>query len=170
MTQSNNLLITLSKWASGQHENFLSDAFVHLLNVLAQEEPDAFSMLIEKITAGAIRPEPESASDFHLVTQVTTEVGTPDIEISGPGSYGLIEVKDDSPVVVEQLERYASLIEQSDANFKCLVLLTRHYFPNPGIPSLVRAVRWTQVSEWLTNAKMKCVYSPASHHTIEQFL
>ena len=38
MDPSNNLLVALNNWASGKQENFLTDAFVHLLNRLALEE------------------------------------------------------------------------------------------------------------------------------------
>jgi hypothetical protein len=167
---SKNLLISLSKWASGQQENFLSDAFVHLLNVLAQEAPDAFSMILGQMTAGVMRPTIESAPTFRLETQISTDVGTPDIEITGPGCYGLIEVKDESGVKVEQLVRYAGLISRNESPSKCLVLLTRHHFANPGIPVLVESVTWTQIAQWLTNPQINNQCGQGALNAIEQFV
>lgn len=119
MSSSNNLLVALSRWVSGQQENFLSDAFVHLLNLLAQQMPEAFAMAIKKITNGAITPTVETAPNFIVASQIFTSEGTPDIEISGPNAYALIEVKDESPVDEKQIERYTRLIEQNDADAKC---------------------------------------------------
>ncbi len=170
MQSSNNLLVALSRWASGQQENFLSDAFVHLMNALAQEAPAAFSTLLERMTDGIIVPTADSARAFRITSQVSTPLGTPDIEITGPGCYALIEVKDQSEVSVEQLERYSRLIEQSDAGRKSLVLLTRHHFADLGISSPLRSIRWTQIAEWLTDAIAKFRLDPASLYTVKQFL
>ena len=170
MISSNNLLITLSKWASGQQENYLSDAFVHLLNVLAQEASNVFVTLVSSMTGGIINPPNDSVRQFRIVSQVSTGVGTPDIEINGPGCYGLIEVKDESGVNFEQLERYARLIEQSDASHKCLILLTRHHVTDLGVSSPRISIRWTQITEWLTGAKARYHLDATPLYTVEQFL
>ena len=170
MNTSSNLLVSLSKWASGQQENFLSDAFVHLLNILAQEVPDAFVLVLEQLTMGAIKPIPETASDFIVTSQVSTSEGMPDIEINGPNSYALIEVKDGSPVNVEQIERYSRLVENNDAESKCLVLLTRHHPPIlDGFYSL-KTIKWTQVTEWLSESMETCSFDRTSLYVVEQFL
>ena len=48
MDPSNNLLVALNNWASDQQENFLADAFSHLLNRLALEVLDAFATLLDQ--------------------------------------------------------------------------------------------------------------------------
>ena len=170
MNTSSNLLVTLSKWASGQQENFLSDAFVHLLNLLAQEVPTAFSMVMEEMTHGIIKPTPETATEFVISSQIATSAGTPDIEIRGPNTYALIEVKDESPVDVEQIDRYTRLIKQNDADTKCLVLLTRYQAPLLGNSYLLNTVRWTQVTESLIVVKDTFNLDPISRQILQQFL
>ena len=170
MNPSSNLLVSLSKWASGQQENFLSDAFVHLLNLLAQQVPDAFALVLEQITIGAIRPTPETASDFIVTSQISTSEGMPDIEISGPNSYALIEVKDESPINVEQIERYSRLVEHANADSKCLVLLTRHHPHLPEGFHALKTIRWTQVTEWLSESLGSCSFDLTSLYVLEQFL
>ena len=167
---SSNLLVTLSRWASGQQENFLSDAFVHLLNLLAQEVPTAFSMVMEEMTHGIIKPTPETATEFVISPQIDTSAGTPDIEIRGPNTYALIEVKDESPVDVEQIDRYTRLIKQNDAGTKCLVLLPRHQAPLLGNSYLLNTVRWTQVTESLIVVKDTFNLDPISLQILQQFL
>jgi len=170
MDPSNNLLVALNNWASGQQENFLTDAFVHLLNRLALEVPDAFAMLLDQITDGAINPTSVTASDFVVTAQVTTSEGMPDIEIIGPNAYALIEVKDESPVDEEQIERYGRLVEQNGSDSKCLILLTRYQAPLLDNSRLIRTTRWTQISECLLAAKEKWQFDLASSHILEQFL
>ncbi len=168
--QSTNLLVSLSKWASGQQENFLSDAFVHLMNLLAQDSPEAFAEIIGQMTDGILRPTDESAQDFALVSQVDTSEGTPDIEIDGPNAYALVEVKDESPVDIGQVERYLTLVERNQCRSKCLILLTKYQPPLlPGSP-LLKSVRWTQITEWLRDAEKRFDFDETSIYTLRQFI
>ena len=170
MDPSNNLLVALKKYGKGQEEDFLTDAFVHLLNRLALEVPDAFATLLDQISDGAIKPTPETASEFTVTTQVDTSEGMPDVEINGPNTYALIEVKDESSVDEEQIERYSRLVEQNSSDSKCLILLTRYHPPPLDDFGLLRTTRWTQISEWLLAAKEKWKFDLVSSHILEQFL
>lgn len=170
MKQSANLLVSLSKWASGQQENFLSDAFVHLMNVLAHDSPEAFAMIIESMSDGTIRPAGDSAEAFTLISQVNLSEGTPDIEIVGPDSYALVEVKDESPVDVDQVERYMKLVKESEAGSKCLVLLTRYQPPALPDSPLLKPVRWTQITEWLRSAEEGFNFDETSIYALRQFI
>jgi len=170
MPQSDNLLVALSRWASGQQENFLSDAFVHLLNLLAQQVPDAFTLIVEQMTGGSLTPAPDTAADFTVTSQVSTSEGTPDVEIVGPRCYALIEVKDESPVDEEQVRRYIRLVDQNVADAKCLVLLTRHQAPPLDAHRLLKMARWTQVTESLLKARDTCNFDQISLFTLHQFL
>ena len=168
MTQtSTNLLATLSKWASGQQENFLSDAFVHLLNLFAQETPEAFSKIITCMTEGCVTPSIESVDQFGITSQISTDEGTPDIEISGPDTYILIEVKDESPIYMEQVKRYLRLIEGNDAGNKQLLLLTK-YSADHIIAPLVK-LRWTQITEWLNEIDDQ-TDNEVTNYSVKQFI
>ena len=162
-----NLLASLSKWASGQQENFLSDAFVHLLNLLAQETPEAFSKIITLMTDGCIVPSVDSAKQFSVTSQISTDEGTPDIEISGPATYILIEVKDESSVYMEQVKRYFGLIEQSEASNKKLLLLTK--YPAASITGSLVKLRWTQITEWLKEINDQ-TDNETTNYTVKQFI
>jgi hypothetical protein len=150
MATTNNLLDSLSRWASSQQENFLTEAFVHLLDHLTESSPRSFAALVTNLSDGVITPNEDTAPDFHVVSQISTDEGAPDIEISGPDSYALVEVKDQSPVNLDQLERYSRLIFDREENKSCLILLTRYPAPPVESSELVAPVRWTQVSRWLT--------------------
>jgi len=168
--QSTNLLVSLSKWASGQQENFLSDAFAHLMNVLAQDSPEVFAELVGSMSHGIVRPTSESTTDFAVVSQIDTSEGTPDIEIAGPNAYALVEVKDESPVDIGQVERYLRLIERNDARSKCLILLTRYQPPPLPDSSLLKSVRWTQIAEWLREVDTRFEVDETSIYTLRQFI
>ena len=86
-------------------------------------------------------------NQFIVTSQVDTDEGTPDIEISGPDSYILIEVKDESSIYMEQIERYYRVLEQNKTPGKYLILLTKYQASS--ITGSVIKLRWTQIAEWL---------------------
>jgi len=160
----------LSRWASGQQENFLSDSFVHLLNVLREEDPSAFVFLVEKMTDEMISPSPDSTNDFIVTSQIDTDEGTPDIMIAGPDSYVLIEVKDQSPVDIDQIERYSRLVERNSAQSKCLILLTKYQAPVIDQQIPLRAIRWTYITELLWLVLSRIDLTDTSNYVIRQFI
>jgi hypothetical protein len=170
VADNNNLLAILSRWASGQQENFLSDSFVHLLNVLREEDPAAFIFLVEKMTDEMISPPPDSIGDFIVTSQIDTDEGTPDIMIDGPDSYALIEVKDESPVDIDQIDRYSRLVDRNPAQSKCLILLTKHQAPEFDLQVPFRSIRWTQVTDWLNTTSKEIELGPISQYVVQQFL
>lgn len=93
-------------------------------------------------------PPVGATADFRVASQVTTDEGAPDIEIRGPETYILVEVKDRSDVGPTQLERYARLIESNSAPQKCLVLLTRRRGKS-AVRGGAIPIGWFQVSEWI---------------------
>ena len=111
-----NLLSTLNRWSSGQPKKFLTDAFVHLLNRLADSSPESFVSILERLTRGEVIPDPETVGAFRIRSQIATDQGTPDIEISGENTYILVEVKDRSPVDPDQLRRYSEVIDEQSVS------------------------------------------------------
>jgi len=168
--RGDNLLMSLSRWASGQHENFLTDAFVHLLNRLAGAAPTNFGQLLERLTRGAIHPAEDLLADFRVASQVSTDMGIPDIAISGPGHYVLVEVKDQSPVDPGQLRLYSKVIEERPEEHRCLVSLIRHLAPVGDVEWLVEPVKWSEVAEWLGEMRDDPGLDNITRHTIGQFL
>ena len=71
----------------------MTEAFVHLLDHLTESSPRSFAALVTNLSDGVITPNEDTAPDFHVVSQISTDEGAPDIEISGPDSYVLVEVK-----------------------------------------------------------------------------
>ena len=122
------------------------------------------------MTDGMISPSTDSTSDFIVTSQIDTDEGTPDIMIDGPGSYALIEVKDESPVDLDQIQRYSRLVERNPAQSKCLILLTKYQAPviDQRIP--VRAIRWTYITELLWVVLSRIDLTDTSSHVTRQFI
>ena len=71
---TDNLLVTVEKWA-GQPENFLTDAFAHLLrNILANESEIGISLLAY-LTNGIVSLDQANADKVSIDTQVVTPNG-----------------------------------------------------------------------------------------------
>lgn len=109
---NNNIFSTLSKYA-GAEENFLTEAFVYLINELLRREYEGGKTLIQKL----IGKEKNIFSDYYpisVVTQSTLEEGRPDICIqTSQDKLFFIEVKHDSPLHPGQLEAYYSELIKS---------------------------------------------------------
>jgi hypothetical protein len=153
-----NLFESLRRWATGQDENFTTDAFAHLLRHLISEEPKTAARLLTKLTGqqcwDSLLQAPPQSRKLEIVTQDPGEEGVPDIKIKAPGAFVYIEVKVESDVDPDQLRRYRAEVDRAaahdGAHDKALVLLTRkpvNVAQLPAPPNL--AIRWFQVGEWL---------------------
>jgi hypothetical protein len=78
---ANNLLLRLHKWAWRQDENFLTEAFAHLLVHLLENEPEAGLGLLKALTGGVLDLPPIEARGVEVRTHVTSSEGTPDLEL-----------------------------------------------------------------------------------------
>lgn len=167
-----NLLVRLHKWAYRQDENFLTEAFAHLLTYLLAHEPEAAVGLLNDITGGFFSEEGKPARGIKVRTQVTTSEGKPDLEVRSttPSRMVFIEVKSESPVKLDQLRRYQAAL-QANACPSRLVLLTRHP-TNLGEndPHPDKVVRWHQVAAWLEDHHGQYNFKPVSSHLVGQFL
>ena len=162
-----NIFSTLAKYNSLIDENYLTEAFVFLINsLLTKERPIALEILTKLCVKNG---DFSFGEDEHVSvsTQVATEQGRPDIKVSSPDKLIYIEVKDYSPVDVDQLKRYKKDLESSNADIRQLILLTRppvDFSEHKGIPD--KHVRWFEVYNWLANAKAQ---DPVSVYLIESF-
>ncbi len=145
----NNLLLRLHKWSWRQDENFLTEAFAHLLQHLLIHEPEAAVRVLKELTNGFPTLEAGEARSVEVRTQVFSAEGTPDLQLRTLNQVALLEVKSESDVNPEQLKRYRELLRRSGVP-STLILLTRY----PVTPADPREhadfnVRWYQVAEWL---------------------
>lgn len=94
-----------------------------------------------------------SPSPIKLSTQVSHELGIPDIEIIIPGEFHcFIEVKHDSPLGVGQLKSYRMHLDQLHEPLKAMVLLTRSrvYAVETMLqPEQYHHVCWYEIHRWL---------------------
>jgi hypothetical protein len=164
---SENIFSALAKYNSAVDENYLTEAFVFLINSLLTKER---SIALEILTKLCVKNSEFSFGENEPVsvsTQETTEQGRPDIKVSSPDKLIYIEVKHDSPLGHQQLERYKKALESSTKAIKHVALLTRFaidYQENEERP--YKHVRWFEVYNWLANTKAQ---DPVSVYLIESF-
>lgn len=169
--QRNNLLARLHKWAHRQDENFITEAFAHLLQHLLDEEPEAGVHILEAVTGGFIRLKQEEARSVELRTQIVLSEGRPDLEIRTPKQLVYVEVKAESEVNPEQLRRYRRLLADSGVLSTALVLLTRYpVILAEGDEQPDTFVRWYHVAEWLEQESNRYRFRPVSSYLVNQFL
>ena len=146
----------LAKYNSATDENYLTEAFVFLINSLLTRERAVGLEVLNHLCV--------QNNDFcfgmdeaiSVSTQDVTEQGTPDIKISSPDKLIYIEVKHDSPLGYQQLERYKKALVSSTATFKQVVLLTRFaidFAEQAERP--YKHIRWREVHDLLENTKDK---------------
>jgi hypothetical protein len=166
----NNLLLRLHKWAWRQDENFLTEAFAHLLQHLLIDEPEAAVRILQSITNGFLALCPGEARSVEVRTQVFTVEGTPDLQLRTSKQIALLEVKSEADAHPEQLKRYRKLLRDSGLP-SALVLLTRYPVTlgeQDERPDAI--IRWYQVAEWLELERNRYAFKPVSEHLVSQFL
>jgi len=167
---SKDIFSSLAKYASASEENYLTEAFVFLINSLLDRERPTGLELLNYLCF--------NSDDFFfgmdevisVSTQETTEQGTPDIKVSSPNKLIYIEVKDYSDVDIDQLKRYRKALESFSSTTKRLILLTRFpadFSEHKGIPD--RYVCWFEVYNWLADIKQK-VQDPVGAYLIKSFM
>ena len=176
-SKSNNLLCILHKWASGQDENFVTDSFAHLLRCLLVREPGVAVDLLAELTGAFIRLAPEQAPKVNVETQVTTDHGRPDMEISLRDYLAYVEVKVEQEVRQEQLGRYEQALQKSGVPHTRLILLTRYpqmldsEKETPDNQGQWFSVRWFQIAHWLERSLCDDLLTdPVGVHVVSQFV
>ncbi len=167
----NNLLVSLRKWVRRQDENFLTEAFAHLLRHLGSHEPNVAVAILKSLSNISLTAK--DMEGMAVVTQATTENGRPDITISTPGRFfALLEVKVEAGLGETQLTRYQKDLQASPVpgEAKALILLTQY---SPDLPDKEKAQvicrRWHEVAEWLQSHKDR-VRDKVSCYLIDQFI
>ena len=164
-------MTALHRWAWRQDENFVTEAFAHLLCHLRDHEPDAFVGLLNYLTG----PEPKHRLDrpetAKITTQVTKDEGRPDMEIRSGDHLVYVEVKVESGLGWRQLKRYRTALGKDDAGSRTLVLLTRYHVEEDASgtkPHVTR--RWYGVAEQLRERLARDTWAhPQSAFLVRQF-
>ncbi len=167
---SENIFSALAKYSSATEENYLTEAFVFVINTLLRREHligiDILSQICVKNNEFCF----DTDEMISVSTQEVTEQGTPDIKVCSPNKLIYIEVKHDSPLGYRQLERYKEALESSTATIKYVVLLTRYTIDFEEFEEKpYKHIRWFEIYNWLASAKDKTEDS-VSGYLIEQFI
>ena len=147
---SDNLLFNLHRLAIGQDEDFVTESFVHLLRNLLTSQKAAFLEILNKITKG-LNLSIEDLDDLSISSQVLTDEGIPDIELSSNKHRIFIEVKVESGFGKGQLARYKSILKE-DYRYPntCLTVLTKYPVSASQASEVCDIdVRWVQIADWL---------------------
>lgn len=164
-----NIFSALAKYNSASDENYLTEAFVFVINSLVKQNPSIGCGILNRLCVNNNEFAFNIDEGISVLTQEGTEEGTPDIKISCPDKLIYVEVKHDSPPGHRQVSRYKKALESSTATIKHVVLLTRFavdYENQEEMP--YKHVRWFEVYNWLDSAQ-KEVKDPISVYLIDEF-
>lgn len=164
MTEAN-IFSALGKYLTSE-ENYLTEAFVFLLNTLLARERALGVEILNKL-CGANQLCFDGNEDISVSTQKITLQGTPDIKISCADKLVYVEVKYESDLGAKQVERYLEALKSSGIPTTCLVLLTKlslEFGENETKPH--KHVRWFEVHNWLGKLK---AHDPVSEYLIDAF-
>lgn len=162
-----NIFSVLAKYSLPQDENYLTEAFVFLINCLLNRDRRAGIEILTKLCVEKDEFSFTADENISVSTQYVTEMGTPDIKVSTEDKLIYIEVKDYSPVNTKQLRGYRNALELSDRPIKKLILLTRFPVDNTehkGLPD--RQICWFEVNNWLASLQTR---EPVSAYMVDSF-
>ncbi|MCP4142544.1 MAG: PD-(D/E)XK nuclease family protein [Chloroflexi bacterium] len=166
-----NIFITLAKYASQQEENFLTEAFVYLLDVMLEKDSSSGISILKEISGAKSHNWFSEKQTISITTQITIEKDRPDIAITiGNEKIIFIEVKHDSKLGEKQLERYYSHLENSHYTAKQLVLLTRsrNSIQETNLDKTkFHHICWYEISSWLSEIESK---NKTVTYLIQQFI
>jgi hypothetical protein len=153
-----NLFRDLSKHLSGRHEDFLTNSFIYLLNYLLENERPLAIGLLNFICGENSEFTFKENEKVVITTQKFTSEGTPDIEIKSDEKCIYVEVKHDSGLGKDQIERYKKALRKERAAIKKILLLTRFTVDlqeanQERVPD--RHIRWYQIHKFLENIEVK---------------
>jgi hypothetical protein len=165
-----NLLLRVSKW-SGQPENFITEAFAHLLRNLLSDESEIGASLLKYMTNGIVSIHQSDADKVSVETQVRIPYGCPDILILTPQHRVYVEVKDGAPPGDTQISRYRQDLKRFPDDIQTGVILLTRY---PVIPTAENEepdcyIRWYQISEFLEQ-KRPGVSNAETGYLVDSFL
>jgi hypothetical protein len=157
----------LAKYNSARDENYLTEAFVFLINYLLSNERPIGTEILNKLCVRNNEFYFDIDEVITVSTQEVTEQGTPDIKIFTPDKLIYIEVKHDSSLGYKQISRYKKAIESSVVGTNKVILLTRFNIDiEEEIEKPYKHVRWFEIYNWLADAKTQ---DSVAAYLIEQF-
>lgn len=147
-----NVFSALARYADRAEENYLTESLVFVARLLLARQPEIGLDLVNLLACQSDQPWFTSADSVEITTQVTTTAGTPDIELRQDDTVVYIEVKHDSPLSSNQLERYKAQLSASGCKHTRLVLLTRSRYT--AVDTTLSAdeynrLYWYNVHNWL---------------------
>jgi hypothetical protein len=167
----NNIFSSISKYAARQDENYLTEVLVFVLQLIKEKSHKKISGILTNICGPDTEGWFQYHADINIATQMSVVEGRPDIVITtGEDRVVFIEVKHDSRLGLDQLERYYEHLKSSSYLEKQLVFLTRskHSIQETTLdPERFHHVSWYQISGWLSETDFK---NDIVNHTIQQFL
>jgi hypothetical protein len=172
-TPEQNLLVALHRWATRQDENFVTEAFAHLLRHLLENERPIGVDLLCYLTNNRLNVKGDEVESVAVSTQVTTFLGRPDITIRTSNHLVYVEVKVESDLGDKQLTRYRQALAESGFENWTLVSLIRHPAStegNGGEPYVSR--RWYEIADKLGKSLngSHSWANPASEFLARQFV
>ena len=151
-----NIFSTLARYSGHAEENYLTESLAFVARLLLDRDPTLGLDFANLLSCQRDEPWFTSAASVQISTQVSTAVGNPDIELRQSGVLVYVEVKHDSPLGIDQLERYKEQLDQSSVSKKRLILLSRSRYSNIGTsldPSAYHRLYWYDIYNWLASAK-----------------
>src|SRR5262249_30278143 len=137
---------------------------------LAEHQPEMAARVLTKMTKGGVAFSAESVRQAGITTQVTTDQGRPDMEISLRDCLVYVEAKVESGLGIGQLGRYREELKRSGRQVTALVLLTRYPISIAGLTSRPdAAIRWHDIAQWLSEERIT-IQDQISAYLTEQFL
>ena len=168
---TNRLFSSLSRYAFRQEENFLTESLVYLLNLILERENEIGLSILAKLCGEKFATWLDYSPTISITTQFTVDEGRPDIVIQVDTNHVVfIEVKHDSSLGDDQLERYYAYLKGLPIEDTQLVLLTRsrHSVQETSLDqSLFHYVCWYEISGWLSEADIK---DEVALFLVEQFI
>ncbi len=162
------LLTNLHRLASGQDENFITEAFAFVLRYLIVNEPESAVRLLQYVTDGFLVFSIEEISTVDVKTQISTELGRPDLVLSTDSFLVYVEIKVDASFGDCQLNRYRTQLEKCKTQSTKLVALTRYPLledPSCGLPDF--SIRWHHLADFLSQLRPQ---GAVSRFIVSEFL
>jgi hypothetical protein len=149
-TNDPDIFSTLFRWAHRQNENFTTDAFVYVVRHILKVEPSLGRSFLGWLCLNDATSPVFDNGQLSVCTQWATDEGRPDIRVQNDGFFGLIEVKKDADLGLDQVQRYETILQNQPQPRKSLVFLTVYPMPSHIVIKDQHLHRtWDEVNDWL---------------------
>jgi len=163
-----NIFSALAKYNSATDENYLTEAFVFVLKHLLEKERSIGIKILTNLCVNNNEFSFDANEDISITTQVSTEQGTPDIEITSPDKLIYIEVKHESDLGTRQISRYKKALDASQKPVRCVILLSRFVVDFEENERPYKCVHWHKICDLFQNTIARAK-EPVSGYLIDAF-